>query len=428
MMGLTGGTAGQSADSVVDLGEEGLSEGDRIDEYLEEYFESGVEVRVPAGEYEYHGSGFGGSRGDAAVVGQGEVVLINEAGAYREDIEATDGVVAVRNVTLRGKSGPEETRFRLTAEEEARVVVDNLNLPDGGDARGFYVPSGHAGVIEIRNCYVANNSEDGIHASSAAKGANGRLIVENCFLHNNGTTGIRLGSSESAARNCLVLNDGKPPVCSASSHDMRGIGVQEPGEDIVIEDCEIVHSDDGAGGPIELHDEAEGGTGSIRNVLIRNETDTDAINGKGNTADCWTAESVSIVGDGNLEYPANFDDVCVGDDCPAPTGENPRQVETDDPGDDRSIDGRGENWKTVVFDGTAADTITAYSFRVTGEVVRDDAISTDPDGNRWDEIDDIVDDDSVSGVVSKGIDGYRYTGNLVALDFDGAAAVTIDDC
>jgi len=71
--------------------------------------------------------------------------------------------------------------------------------------------------------------------------------------------------------------------------------------------------------------------------------------------------------------------------------------------------------------------VTAYSFRVTGEVVRDEGISTPADNNRWDELADFVEDDSVNGVLGKGIDGYRYTGNLVELDFDRTAAVTIDD-
>ncbi|WP_158603175.1 right-handed parallel beta-helix repeat-containing protein [Halorubrum sp. Atlit-26R] len=603
---VAGGTAAQSADDVVDLGAQGLSEGDVIDDYLEEYFEDGVEVRIPAGEYVYDGSGFGGSRTDAAVVGQGEVILANEAGAYQETIEATDGTVAIRNITLRGKSGPEKTRFRLEAESSGRVLIDNFNLPDGvvegGDSRGFYVPSGHAGVVEIRNCYIANTSNNGIYASSPGKGEDGQVIVENCFVHNNNIAGIRLGSSDSVARNCLVLNDGAPPEQSDGGTNMRGIRVSDVGEDIVIEDCEVVHSYDGAGGPIELHDDAEGGTGTIRNVLIRNESDIDAINEKGDTAEGWSAENVSITGGGNLEYPPELEDgVCVGDDCAVPTGEDPQAaggadggtddgttdeepvddgssgdggtddttdeesvddgpslgtggteltitannsdgvdyeftttgaieplyerdtynanlaapvdeaVENDDgtwtasgsigggstsgdsfryegamtdfsaegavdqmaliadgqevtqadllavdeepadeePADEEPVDdgssgdgagddgatdddsaGGAANWKTAVFDGTAADTITAYSFRVTGEVVRDDAISTDPDGAEWDEVDDIedlVDDDSVSGVLGKGIDGYRYTGNLVELDFDGAAAVTIDD-
>lgn len=579
MVGLTGTAAAQTADtdSVVDLGEQGLSEGDRIDDYLERYFESGVEVRVPEGEYEYHGSGFAGSRSNAAVVGEGEVILSNEAGAYRETIIATDGVVEIRNLTLRGESGPEKTRFRLEAESGGRVLIDNFNLPDGvtdpGDARGYYVPSRHAGVVEIRNSYIANFSNNGIYASSPGRDGDGQVIVENCFLHNNNITGIRLGSSESVARNCLVLNDGSPPpISSGGAINMRGIRVSEVGTDISIENCEIIHSYSGAGAPIELHRDAEGGSGTIQNVLIRNDTGTSAIHEKGSTASGWSAGSVSISGDGNLDYPSNFDGICVGDDCPVPTGDDPQEVEstsdstdgtddtastdssdstdgtdstdgdTDTSGDvgtggtelsivtnnsdgveyeftttgeitplydrdrynanlaapvdeafenddgtwtavgatgggshsgdsfhyegtmsdfsangdtdaitliadgqevtledlldaeestsDEPTDGEdsgGENWKTLVLDGTAADSVTLYSFRVSGTVERDTAISTAPDGNRWDAIDDDIADGSVDGVLGKGIDGYRYTGNLAELEFDGAVDVTIDD-
>lgn len=573
MVGLTGVTTAQEADteSVVDLGEMGLSEGDRIDNYLEEYFESGVEVRVPEGEYEYHGSGFAGSRSDAAVIGEGEVILTNEVGPYQETIIASDGVVEIRNLTLRGESGPEKTRFRLEARSGGRVLIDNFNLPDGntnpGDARGYYVPPRHAGVVEIRNSYIANFSNNGIYASPPGLDKDGQVIVENCFLHNNNITGIRLGSSGSVARNCLVLNDGSPPpITSGGAINMRGIRVSEVGEDITIENCEIIHSYSGAGGPIELHRDADGGSGTIRNVLIRNETSTDAINEQGgNAARNWSASNVSITGDGNLNYPSEFDDVCVGDSCPSPVGDDPQQTgsedgsddeetsetdsgvvgrggtelsivksgdteyeftttdeitplyereqynantespadeafenddgtwtatgalggesrsgdsfyyegtmtefsatgdadaiqliadgqdvtldqlldvepeQTDDAADDGSTDDAAddetdqtddsseENWKTLILDGTAVDSVTLYGFRVSGTVERDEAISTAPDGNQWDAVEDVVEEDSVDGVLGKGIDGYRYTGNLVELEFDGAVDVTIDD-
>src|SRR6056297_1923569 len=50
------------ADTVVDLGEEGLTSGDDIDPYLEEHFVSGNEVHIPAGEYNTSGDGLGGTR------------------------------------------------------------------------------------------------------------------------------------------------------------------------------------------------------------------------------------------------------------------------------------------------------------------------------------------------------------------------------
>ncbi|WP_336023510.1 right-handed parallel beta-helix repeat-containing protein [Halobellus salinisoli] len=627
MASITGSAVAQSAetDSVVNLGEQGLTDGDVIDDYLEEYFESGVEVRIPEGEYEYHGSGFDGTRSDAAVVGEGEVILTNEAGAYGETIEAESGVVEVRNLTLRGESGPEKTRFRLEAQSDGHVLIDNFNLPDGnvdpGDARAFYVPGGHAGVVEIRNCYIADFSNNGIYADGPGQdgGAGGQVIVENCFLHNNNITGIRLGSTDSVARNCLVLNDGSPPTIDEGGDvNMRGIRIREPGDNITIEGCEVIHSYEGAGAPIELHDGASGGSGTIRNTLIENNTGTAAIHDKG-AAGSWSAENVSITGDGDLEYPSNFDGVCVGDDCPVPTGDDPQGEDsagsggsTDDgSGDDNSTDGgsdgstdpggddsdgsddgsngsdgddssdSGSNdsdsnssddssgsetpvgtdgtelvvlsrnsdgvdyeftttgeieplydrsqysadtadpvdeavengdgtWtatgstgggsasgdafyyegamenfsasgdvnqmtlladgeevttedllaaeppednsgddsdeepsgsddsdsggdepaqsreKTVVFDGTTADGIATYTFRVSGEVTRDSSISTNPEDTRIDNLEDYVNGDTVEGVLSKGIDGYRYTGQIVEIEFDGSAAVTID--
>jgi len=601
MASITGSTIAQTAqsadtDSVVDLGQQGLSDGDVIDDYLEEHFQSGVEVHIPEGEYEYHGSGLGGGKSDAAVVGQGEVIFTNEAGTYRETIQADDGVVEVRNITLRGAArvdDGDEARFRVEAASGGHVLIDNFNLPDGvedpGNAIGFYAPSDHAGVLEIRNSYIANFSNNGIYASSPGKGDDGQVIVENCFIHNNNISGIRLGSTDSTARNCLVLNDQEAPhIYEGSAINMRGIRIREPGDDITIENCEVIHSYDGAGGPIVIHHGAEGGSGSITNTLIENETGTDAILEKGSAADEWTASSVSITGDGSMEYPSNLDGICVGDDCPVPTGDDPQNTDstsdtTDDStssdGDSTSSDGdstsgdgstdgtttsdgssdsgssvgtggtelvilsensngvdyeftttgeitplydrsqysadtaapadevvengdgtwtatgatgggsasgdafyydgtmenfsatgdvgqmsliadgeavttdellaaeestdssgsgtdgstdttddteTGTREKTVVFDGTVADGVATYTFRVSGSVSRDSSISTTPEDSRIDNLEDRVDGDTVEGVLGKGIDGYRYTGQIIEIQFDGSAAVTID--
>jgi hypothetical protein len=618
MASITGSAVAQTAetaqiaeaDSVVNLGEQGLSEGDVIDDYLEEYFDSDVEVRIPEGEYEYHGSGLGGGRSNAALVGVGEVIFTNEVGTYRETIEAEGGPVEVRNITLRKAArvdDGDEARFRLQAGSDGHLVIDNFNLPDGvedpGNAIGFYVPGEHAGMLEIKNCYVAKFSNNGIYAGSPGQdgGRGGPVVVENCFVHNNNISGIRLGSADSAARNCLVINDAEAPhIYDGSAINMRGIRIREPGDDITIENCEVIHSYEGAGGPVVLHDGAEGGSGTITDTLIRNNTGTDAILEKGSAADGWSASNVSISGDGSMEYPSHFENVCVGSDCPVPTGEDPQnsgtssgsdgsdsdgsssddgssdgsssdggsgdssgsetdgtsdvgtggtelviisdnsggleyefttteeitalydraeysadtaapadevsensdgtwtatgatggasnsgdafryegsmtdfsangdvseatlladgtEVTVDDlleaGGDDSSGDSSGsdgstdgsdgssdsdgsdgssgsdgstDRQKAVIFDGTDADTVAAYTFRVTGDVVRDSSISTSPDDNRFDNLEDVVDGNQVDGVLGKGIDGYRYTGRIVEIELDGSAAVTIDN-
>ncbi|MGM0604951.1 MAG: right-handed parallel beta-helix repeat-containing protein [Halobacteriota archaeon] len=315
----SGATVSVETDRVVDLGAEGLTPGDEIDPYLDDHFENGVEVRIPEGEYDWNGGGFHNAASrDAAVVGMGEVVLHLENSRFRNDIDADDGVVALRNLTIRGKPS-EKSRFRLQASSSGHVLIDNVDFPDGSepgaDSRPFYSPSDHAGVVEIRNCYFHNFSNNGIYASSPGKGSDGQLIIENCVAHNNNIAGIRIGSSETVVRNCVVLNDDAAPENHKGQRNMRGIRVREAGNDILIENCEIIHSYSGAGAPIQLHDGAEGGSGTIVDTKILNNTGNDAIGGSDSTAEAWSARNVSISGDGDLGYHSNLEGICTGSDC-----------------------------------------------------------------------------------------------------------------
>jgi len=89
--------------NTIDLGDRGLSNGDLIDEYLADHLQSGNEVRVPAGEYEWRGDRIGGSYNNAALVGDGDVTF-NFSGEYwNTSIFAVDGGdFAIQNVTIRG--------------------------------------------------------------------------------------------------------------------------------------------------------------------------------------------------------------------------------------------------------------------------------------------------------------------------------------
>ncbi|MFO7833305.1 MAG: hypothetical protein R6V31_04445 [Halohasta sp.] len=568
-------------ETVVDLGEEGLSDGDEIDPYLEEFVDNGVEVRVPEGEYDWNGDGFTGAVRDAAIVGQGEVILNNTGGDWYQTVKARGGTVEIRNFTVRGEATGSDSRFRLDAESDGRIVIDNLNFPDGGESgaesKAFYVPRDHAGVIEIRNCYYANFDDNGIYASSPGydDGNDGQVIIENCTSHNNNIAGIRVGSSESIVRNCLIINDAEASESPSGARNQRGIRVRTPGDDLVIEDCEIIHSYEGAGVPIQLHDGAAGGSGTIDNVRILNNTSSDAISDQdGNTAEGWTGTNISITGDGDLDYPSNFE-ATTGSDAEAPTGEDPQGETTDssestDPSDssggagpaegtDRllvttdpsdgasyeftatdeitprydldqfnanddsvgesatenddgtwtatgqlsgagtsgdsfdvagditsvSIDGdseavslflndeelsaddlvdqssdeestddeqspdeestdeeqSGEDQQpddtddtdddklrnVLLLDGTVSDDLAQYKVVVTGRIERSDSLSSTADGGSpWDEIDDRVGESSATGIVAKGLDGYRFSGDLVSFQVKGHVDLTVE--
>ncbi|XVH33557.1 right-handed parallel beta-helix repeat-containing protein (plasmid) [Haloferacaceae archaeon DSL9] len=310
------------AETVVNLGDEGLTTGDVIDDYLDEFFTDGVEVRIPSGEYAWNGDGFGGASRNAAVIGEGEVILNIETDGYTPQVEAEEGTVALQDFTFRGQAGPDKCRFRLQASEGATVSVRNVNFPDGAEegaeSKGYYVPDDHAGSVEIRDCYIANFDDNGIYASSPGKGEDGRVVIEHCVSQNNNISGFRVGSTDSVVRNCLVINDDAAPGSQRDQLNMRGIRVREAGENITIENCDIVHSYEGAGAPIQLHEGADGGSGTISNVRILNNTDTDAIyEHEDGVADGWEGENISITGEGETEYPADFD-VCEGGSCQDP--------------------------------------------------------------------------------------------------------------
>ena len=423
-------------ETVVDLGEMGLSDGDEIDPYLEEYVDDGVEVRVPEGEYDWDGDGFTGANRDAAIVGQGEVILNNTGGDWYQTIKARGGTVEIRNFTVRGEATGENTRFRLDADEDGRIVVDNLNFPDGSEdgaeAKAFYAPRDHAGVIEIRNCYYSGFDDNGIYASSPGydDGNDGQVIVENCTSHNNNIAGIRIGSSESVVRNCLIINDDASPESPSGARNQRGIRVRAPGDDIVIEDCEIIHSYEGAGAPIQLHRTAEGGSGTINNVRILNNTDNEAISDQdGETAEGWSGGNISITGDGDLSYPSEFD-ATTGSDAEAPTGEDPQgdslpdRSEPTDPSDSSGGDGPAEGTDRLLVTTDPSDG-ASYEVTATGEITpryglaefnaNDDSVgesAVENDDGTW------TATGQLSGAGSSG-DSFDVAGEITAVSIEG---------
>jgi len=100
--------AAASARTVIDLGEQGLRNGEVIDSYLEEFFVGGTEVHVPAGEYDYTGAGLSGEKADCALVGSPDgVTLVPRSDSGVEDRPlalATEGTVRIANITLLGES------------------------------------------------------------------------------------------------------------------------------------------------------------------------------------------------------------------------------------------------------------------------------------------------------------------------------------
>lgn len=301
-------TSGYDPEEVVDLADEGIEDGDVIDDYLDEHFEDGVEVRVPAGTYDWEGSGFGdNATQNAGVVGDGDVVLEAVEAEYNDNVVAEGGELRIANLTVHGEVV--DSRIRLETDEDGRIVVENWNFPDGceGDdrSRAFYAPREHAGELVIRDCYLQGFSDNCIYANSPGydDGAGGRVVVDGCFTHNNNISGIRVGSDGSVVRNCTVFNDEKAPTTSSGSYNQRGIWVRSAGDDVLIENCEVIHTYEDASSPVIFGEDGLDSSGELRNVRIYNDTDAEPCN----APDAWDGRRVHVEGDGETEVPSHVD-------------------------------------------------------------------------------------------------------------------------
>lgn len=83
--------------------------------------------------------------------------------------------------------------------------------------------------------------------------------------------------------------------------------------------------------------------------------------------------------------------------------------------------------KVVRVDGSNSESMTEYTFTVSGDVVRDPELSSvSSDAPAWDQIEDIAKDGKVIGLVGEGVDVYRYDGTIQQLTVRGDADVTFE--
>jgi hypothetical protein len=329
--GLLGGSAAAQTETV-DLGEEGLQDGDEIDDYLSEHFQNGAEVHVPPGSYEWNGEGLDGDYENAALIGDGKpgaVELNYPEGEHRYNaVRAQAGEVRIENIMIRGKTSGEEAKLRAEARaEDATMVLDKVWLPDGvvegGDAVGIYVGADHAGTIEIRDCWVQNFSDNGLYASGPGNesdddAANGKVIVEGGLFRNNNISNVRIGADDAEVRNVAMVNDGEAPP-NDGAVNQRNLRIRQPGENLVIDSCDIYHSINHSQ-PIDLSKEMSGGSGVVKNTrILTNSDDAVADEHDGD----WLLENVHLTGEGNFEIGVETKEITENGQKATPVAEDP---------------------------------------------------------------------------------------------------------
>lgn len=419
-IGLLSGTS--SARSVVDLGEQGLTEGDTIDPYLEEYFVDGNEVLVPPGTYNWDGDGFPGRVGDAALRGDGGVFKLDAGDGWEHtpNVYASSGTVLVENMQVLGEVGgtsndqSERGRFSFGASSSsAKCVVRNYIQRDGAVAdtwgQGIYVGGAHEGELVFDGLDIRGVNNNATYTSGSAKGP---VHWRNCYFENNNIASIRMASDGSTVQNCVIVNDGST---DAPAQNQRGIWVREEGENMRIENTDIyyVHTGSGSSYPVQIKPRDSGGSGHIKGLRVRNDNGADAVD---RVSGDWSGDTIDVTGDGNLEVPSDFTNVCQGDGC------DPARTDVDGTTDDgTSDDGSTDDGDSttppnnITIQGSGYTNPVEYTFSVS-EVLEKGPEADDAD---------TVEGTTASGVCG-GTDDYYFGGEITAFDMTGDGTVYVN--
>lgn len=295
----TAGATSVSGTTQVDLGEEGLTNGDSIDAYLQTHFDSDTVVHIPAGEYTYTGVGLSGSYSNAGLLGSSAGVVLRRPTdsdtPVRPTMTATDGSVRVENVTIEGIHGQAQSRWRVAAESGARMELLNVNMPDGGvedsQATGIYAGTDHAGTLWVNHCHFSNFGNVALDVSDPYKGENGTVVVEDSDFVDTGAAAVELGADNSVVRGCYfeatdsaAIGPGKQP--------QHAIVVDGPGKNVVIDDCDFNWTDTGSA-PIDFTVTSAGGDGVISNVRTT-DPGTGLISADWDVDSAWSGENIDV--------------------------------------------------------------------------------------------------------------------------------------
>lgn len=216
---LTGFQAASLSEGAINLGEEGLSQGDNIDPYINEHWTSGSEVYIPSGSYTTEMDWWDTSVTDATLVGDREGVELQRPDDFVFDGRISfDGHCVVENMTFSGQLGSGRHRPRLNGQSgDALMEIRNINDPIGsvGCSDAIFMRGEGSGTIYWRWCYLSQYPNSTFYALDNQP----RLVFDGCVFRN--TTNVhRGGSDEYTVINCLYISDGDAPdFCEVDNSD-----------------------------------------------------------------------------------------------------------------------------------------------------------------------------------------------------------------
>jgi len=300
VVGAAGSDTVTGASTVVDLGNEGLTDGDLIDPYLETHFRDDVEVHIPAGEYQYTGAGLGGAYTNAAIIGSSDGVVFNRPSDAEQEIRpaitASGGTVHIENITVRGQRGQTQSLWEVGASADASMHLLNINFPDGAvaesESMGIYARPDHAGVLWVKGCHFAQFANVALHVSDPAENGDGQVAVEDCTFVNTGTSAVRFAPESSLLRGCYFEATEAAPTPTEGSQQ-RGIELPASSQALRIADCDFNWSGPGTSA-IAFTASGEGSAGELRDLRLQYGDQDPLFNTAWDIESGWSGENINV--------------------------------------------------------------------------------------------------------------------------------------
>ncbi|MFA9416669.1 right-handed parallel beta-helix repeat-containing protein [Natrinema sp. HArc-T2] len=269
------------------------------------------------------------------------------------------------------------------------------------------------------------------HIPAFAWHSSGRAQLNNVSFHTSNDSGATVGTSGGSYDTTNVgVNDGLSsgsvsPDYSDTAFDWdRAHSYPNPdltgdggNDDTTEPDAHVTISIDGTNAPVTGGEELEvavslentGGSTVERDIVLLAGPDSQEV----------VSTSVTIGPDGTETTTLSYETEPV--DAPA---ELSVTVETSDGSDTRTVEvvgsGDGEEWKTLTLDGEGSSEKSNYRIEVDGEIERSEELSEYGTGGEF------VDDSTLEGFVRGGVDGFRFTGELTALEVEEGPTVAVD--
>jgi len=419
--------------TTVDLGNHAGS-GDRIDGTLSDLAGNNTLIEVPDGTYQCGSVDFGALDHFGIAAKDGANPTFQAPGALGGRWLNFDGAnVLLEGITFdhnghpRGTinlqmSGPFECRdvhhrgkvmasaFRLACtDSSATGVLQNCTAVDGAvegeRGRGAFVPTGNVGEVVIDGCEIQNMTDNCIYCSPSQ----GPVRVQNCYFRNNNISNVRV-SMPATVRNVVVVNDELAPS-HGGGRNQRGIWLRDRGSgDITVENCDVTHTSGDNSHPILV----EGGSGSVTDCRVHNDTYAAAINNNGS----YSGSGVHLSGDGDLSAPSGW--VACSDNGCDDTRTSADEVDGSSTGDDSGNETSGDSDLGHVVTVDGGNDLSKYEFTVSGDLQKSTANGASVNDY------DTVDGSTATGRVYGGKDSFEFSGEITDFSLSGPATVLVD--